>query len=102
MDNRQSFSAVLRDCIFPRSGASADRVNLSGRRYEHIHVRLAEAIHGFRYSRKGLPGQHPELWRGICVVTRPVFKPGVHVWVGFPKISKARDGLREAHMDVLV
>ena len=26
----------------------------------------------------------------------------VQVWTGFPKISKAMDGLREAHMDVLV
>lgn len=30
---------------------------LSGNRYEHFHVRLAEAIHGFRHFRKEPPSR---------------------------------------------
>src|SRR5690554_1330455 len=57
MDNGQSFGA--RACFCSAWILALVQVRawggLSGRRYEHIPVRLTEAIHGFRHSRKGLP-----------------------------------------------
>ncbi len=38
---------------------SNGRAGLPGRRYEHIPVRLTEAIHGFSHSREALPGRCP-------------------------------------------
>src|SRR5690554_3517415 len=102
MDNRQSFGACLGSLL---SGILAlvqvpAWGGLSGRRYEHIHVRLTEAIHGFRHSRKGLPKPAPMLrcrlpqeyakdyWRQVPSDER--------VWVGVPKICGAMDGGAEA------
>ncbi|ROQ47021.1 hypothetical protein EDB94_0736 [Marinobacter sp. 3-2] len=43
---------------------------LSGKRYEHIHVGLTEAIPGFRHFRKEPPSSPPTLcksmyWQGV-------------------------------------
>src|SRR5690554_185248 len=107
MDNRQSFGACLGSLL---SGILAlvqvpAWGGLSGRRYEHIHVRLTEAIHGFRHSRKGLPKPAPMLrcrlpqkyakdyWRQVPSLTSgcgSVFRKFAEPWMAEQK----------RHMDV--
>ncbi|MBR9871576.1 MAG: hypothetical protein GYB26_10590 [Gammaproteobacteria bacterium] len=100
MDNRQSFEKQATSDFsgLPGLVQAPGRECLFGRRYEHIPVRLAEAIHGFRYSRKGIPDPALQLNCGPLILVAVSSKFGVRVWGAFPEMSEAMDGRREAHM----
>mgnify|MGYP000229965935 CR=1 FL=1 len=82
-------------------------------RYEHIHVRLAVAILGHRhfwegstplffkrFSNRLLIIRLAERFGAECLPITPISEAW-RVWA-FDRMSAAKDGRRQAHMDVLV
>ncbi len=83
------------------------------KRYEHIHVRLAVAILGHRHFWEGptplfykihsdirrTAGRPESWWR--CLFPISLDSEAWWVWA-FDRMSAAKDGRRQAHMDVLV
>ena len=82
-------------------------------RYEHIHVRLAVAILGHRhfwegatplffklFSNRSLLNRLAERLGAECLPITPISEAW-RVWA-FDRMSAAKDGRRQAHMDVLV
>ena len=83
------------------------------KRYEHIHVRLAVAILGHRHFWEGTTPLFFERFSNRLLIIRLAERFGAEclpitpiseawrVWA-FARMSAAKDGRRQAHMDVLV